>query len=94
MVVFWEQNGGSVTITPPKFAPITIAANANIALIYRFDDAAISISDPSQTVATVEVNLELGAGRKPAQWGPQRSKNFVISLPSGGLAGSTIRQEF
>jgi len=94
MVVFWEQNGGSITITPPKFAPITIDANGNIALIYRFDDAAIFVSDPSQTLDAVEVNLSLGAGRKPPQWGPHRPKNFVISLPSGGSAGSTVRQDF
>ncbi|KAF9453782.1 polysaccharide lyase family 8 protein [Macrolepiota fuliginosa MF-IS2] len=94
MVVFWEQNGGSVTFTPPKYAPITISTNGNIALIYRFDDAAIFVSDPSQTLAAVEVDLSLGAGRKPPQWGPHRPKSFVISLPTGGLAGSSVRQEF
>lgn len=94
MVVFWEQAGGSVTINPPRFAPITLRANGNIALIYRFSDAAIFVSDPSQTLAAVEVNLELGVGRKPPQWGPHRPKTFVIPLPTGGLAGSSVRQQF
>lgn len=94
MVVFWEQDGGSVTFTPTRYAPITISSNGNIALIYRFDDAAIFVSDPSQTLAAVEVSLSLGHGRKPPQWGPHRPKSFVIALPTGGLAGSSVRQDF
>jgi hypothetical protein len=96
MVVFWEEDGGSVTITPhsSKFAPITISSSGNTAIIYRFDDAAIVVSDPSQTLASVEIDLSLGPGRKPPQWGPGREKSFVIKLPSGGRAGSSVRRTF
>ncbi|EKM83850.1 hypothetical protein AGABI1DRAFT_31645 [Agaricus bisporus var. burnettii JB137-S8] len=92
MVVFWEEDGGSVTIRPPRLAPITISADGNIALIYRFSDAAVYVSDPSQTLTEVQVNLQLGTGWKPPLWGFHRSKDFSIFLPTGGLAGSSVRQ--
>jgi hypothetical protein len=94
MVVFWEQDGGTVTITPPKFAPITISCDGNIAFIYHFDDAAIFVSDPSQTLAAVQITLSLGHGKKPPQWGLHRNKDFVVEFPTSGLAGSSVRQDF
>jgi hypothetical protein len=94
MVVFWEQNGGSIIIKPSEFAPITISSNGNTAIIYRFKDAAIFVSDPSQTLAAVEINLSLGDGRKPPQWGPSRDKDFIVALPTSGLAGQSVRQDF
>jgi hypothetical protein len=83
MVVFWEEDGGSVTITPPGCAPTTICADGNIALIYRFSEAAIYVSDPSQTLREVQVDLDLGV---------YQSRSFNIALPTGGLAGSSVRQ--
>ncbi|KXN90693.1 Chondroitinase-AC [Leucoagaricus sp. SymC.cos] len=96
MVAFWGQSGGNVTITPsfPRFAPLTVSASANAAIIYSFDDAAIFVSDPSQSLTSVEINLSLGPGRKPPRWGPGQDKSFVIQLPSSGLAGSNVRQDF
>ncbi|KAJ3576650.1 hypothetical protein NP233_g291 [Leucocoprinus birnbaumii] len=94
MVVFWQETGGNVTVKPSKFAPITITASGNAAVIYRFEDAAIFVSDPSQTLAAVEVNLSLGPGNKPPKWGARRIKSFIIQLPASGLAGSTVRQSF
>ncbi|KXN89990.1 Chondroitinase-AC [Leucoagaricus sp. SymC.cos] len=94
MAIFWEQTGGSITFNPRKFAPITITSNGNTAIVYRFDDAAIFVSDPSQTLAAAEVSLSLGPGKKPPQWGPRRDKNFIVEFPVSGLAGSSVRQDF
>ncbi|KAF8912697.1 polysaccharide lyase family 8 protein [Gymnopilus junonius] len=55
MFVFWEANGGSVTFSPGEnLAPIMILATGNIALIYRLDTGEITVSDPSQSLITVQ----------------------------------------
>ncbi|TFK41122.1 polysaccharide lyase family 8 protein [Crucibulum laeve] len=93
MIVFWNSAGGTVTFVPSaKAAPITIAANGNIAFIYKMDDGDVIASDPSQALAAVEVTMTLGLGRKPRGWGPGRSKSMVFEFPSGGLAGSSVTQ--
>ncbi|KXN90692.1 Chondroitinase-AC [Leucoagaricus sp. SymC.cos] len=97
-VVFWNENGGNITFTPnslstfsKKLSSITITSSANTAIIYRFDDAAIWISDPSQSLDSVEISF----GRKPMKWGLGREKKFVVDLPrSEGLAGSSVRVDF
>ncbi|KAL9716212.1 hypothetical protein Ac2012v2_000658 [Leucoagaricus gongylophorus] len=90
MVVFWQQDGGSVTITPSEFAALTISSSGNTAIIYHFDDAAIFVSDPSQSLAAAEITLSLGPGEKPPHWGPRQYRSFIIELPSSGLAGSSV----
>lgn len=90
MAVFWQQDGGSVTITPSEFAALTISSSGNTAIIYHFDDAAIFVSDPSQSLAAAEITLSLGPGEKPPHWGPRQYRSFIIELPSSGLAGSSV----
>jgi len=91
MVVFWQPDGGTVTITSSEFAAVTISSSGNTAIIYDLNDAAIFVSDPSQSLTTIEVTLSLGPGRKPPHWGLRQSRNFIIELPSGGLAGSSVQ---
>ncbi|KAJ3574860.1 hypothetical protein NP233_g1480 [Leucocoprinus birnbaumii] len=94
MVVFWNRSGGSVTIESGRFAPVTITANGNAAIVYRFDDAAVYVSDPSQSLSEIEVGLKVGFGRKPSRWGWGMEKSFTIGLPGSGSAGKSVRQDF
>jgi len=106
MVAFWAATGGEVTFAPSTdnssrrrsarsvaSAPITIAANGNIALIYDIRMAVVTVSDPSQSLPAVEVDLGLGKGKAPPQWGSSRSISLVFALPTGGLAGSSVSQD-
>jgi hypothetical protein len=93
MFIFWVINGGSATFTPSRgCAPITIVATGNIALIYRLNTGEVTVSDPSQSLITVQVSLALGVGQKPPHWGTGVLKTMVFQLPTGGLAGSSITQ--
>ena len=93
MVVFWDAGGGSVTFEQPVCAPITITADGNIALLYRLETGAVTVSDPSQTLTKTQVTLTLGPGTKPPQWktaGLKKTLNF--DYLSGGGAGSSVSQ--
>lgn len=93
MLVFWEANGGSVTFCPGKnLAPITVLVTGNIALIYRLHTGEITVSDPSQSLITVQVSLTLGVGQKPRHWGAGLIKTLVFQLPTDGLVGSSVTQ--
>lgn len=93
MVVFWASAGGSVTIKPSdKTSSITIAANGNIAVIYKLRTGDVTVSDPSQGLQIAEVSLSLGPGRKPPVWGTGTTKVLAFRLPQGGVAGSSVTQ--
>ncbi|KAF9563105.1 polysaccharide lyase family 8 protein [Agrocybe pediades] len=91
-LVFWEAGGGNVTFTPKAGnAPITVTANANIALIYRLKTGEVTVSDPSQTLTIAQVSLALnGTGGKPPHWGSGNVKSLVFQLPGGGVVGSSV----
>jgi len=91
MVVFWQPDGGSVTVTSSEFAAVTISSSGNAAIVYDFNDATIFVSDPSQSLTTIAITLSLGPGKKPPHWGPHHDKKFIIVLPSSGLAGSSVQ---
>ncbi|KAG5720111.1 Chondroitinase-AC [Termitomyces sp. T112] len=82
MIIFWDVDGGSTTITPPSQRSITISTNGNSALIYKFDSGELVISDPSQTLSYIEVIIS----------SQQIKKTASIAMPQGGLAGSSITQ--
>ncbi|KAF8061711.1 polysaccharide lyase family 8 protein [Lyophyllum atratum] len=93
MAVFWDAAGGSVTFNPKQGgAPITVAVNGNAAVIYKTQEGVVTVSDPSQTRANVQVTLTLGQGEQPCGWRGDRKKTIVFPLPSGGLAGSSVTQ--
>lgn len=89
-IVFWDVAGGSVHFTPsPGEGGITIASSGNTAVIYHLDAGVITVSDPSQTLTTVQITLtsEKAQGR-----GNNSTQAFSLHLPSGGLAGSSVSQ--
>jgi hypothetical protein len=98
MAVFWDAAaGGNVTFQSlpghgSSFAPITVSANANAAVMYDLAGGIVTVSDPSQTLQTVEIGLALGKGGKvPPHWtGGRGEKTLVVSLPQSGEAGSSV----
>ena len=94
MFVFWNPLGGAATFFPSPFeASISINASANAAVIYRIDTGNITVSDPSQTLESVDLTFMRGwFGKTPPGWGSQSWKQVQIELPSGGLAGSSVSQ--
>ena len=90
--VFWEAQGGSVTFEPGLLdAPITIHASANSAVIYKLDEASVTVSDPSQVVPTLNLTIEVWPlGWRPKGWEDDRTKTLLFELPSGGIAGSSM----
>jgi len=92
MIVFWDEAGGSATFgvltTIPSF---TISSSGNAAVIYKFHDRTLVISDPSQTLSSVTITITVGLGTRLPQWGNfGRTRVITIELPQGGLAGSSI----
>lgn len=93
MLVFWDVDGGSVTFNPGQtLAPITVTVDGNLAVIYNLQTGEVTISDPSQTLTTAQVSLELEVGQAPPYWGLSRTENLVFQLPSGGFVGSSVTQ--
>ena len=93
MFVFWDVDGGSVTFNPGQtLAPTTVTVNGNLAVIYTLQTGEVTISDPSQTLTTAQVTLELGEGQAPPYWGLSRVINLVFQLPSDGFAGNSVTQ--
>ncbi|CAA7266471.1 unnamed protein product [Cyclocybe aegerita] len=93
MVVFWNTQGGSATVIPDiTSAPIRVTSNGNVGVIYRVASGQVTVADPSQSLISVQLSLDLGVGRKPPHWGAGRSKTLVFQFPSGGLAGSSVTQ--
>ncbi|KAJ3511292.1 hypothetical protein NLJ89_g4183 [Agrocybe chaxingu] len=92
MAVFWNTLGGSATVVPDiTSAPITVTSNGNIGVIYKVASGQVTVADPSQSLISVQLSLDLGQGRKPPHWAGQ-SKSLIFQLPSGGLAGSSVTQ--
>lgn len=83
MIVFWDINGGSTTINSPSEGPITISVNGNSALIYKLNSGKLVISDPSQTLYSIEVQIS----------SEQIEKTLSFAMPQGGLAGSSVTQK-
>jgi hypothetical protein len=89
-VTFWDPSGGTVTYRSSSFAPITITASGNIALMYKLETGKVTVADPSQRLYIVNVVVILGSGDKPPKWGVGQMKVFQFVLPSNGLAGSSV----
>jgi hypothetical protein len=95
MVVFWDSRGGSVVIPGSSVsnANLTMSSNGNSAVIYQLNTGSITVSDPSQTLAKLDVKLKVGSlGNKPPHWGKVSSHNLSFHLPISGSAGSSVSQ--
>lgn len=76
MIVFWDAAGGSVEIECAGVGTLTIGASANSAVIYRADKGEVTVSDPGQTLESLELVVH--------------DQTLIIDLPSGGMAGSSV----
>jgi hypothetical protein len=88
--IFWDAYGGVLPLqdVPPfGYGPTTITVSGSIALILNFKTGDLTVSDPSQTLTSVDIQI---AGI------PEAPGVFTVNLPSGpgGLAGSSVTQNF
>ena len=92
MFVFWDSLGGSTKFVPfPAAAAITVNSSGNAAVILEMQSGNITVSDPSQTLTTLDVAFSVGArGIRPSVWGSGLSRTIHFTLPQGGLAGSSV----
>ncbi|OCH96194.1 polysaccharide lyase family 8 protein [Obba rivulosa] len=94
MVVFWESDGGSVTIPSPVAggAPIKLQSTGSSNVILRMKTWEVTVADPTQTLTSVSLTFTLGSGSVPSGWTAGSSQVIDITLPSGGVAGSSVTQ--
>lgn len=78
MVVFWDAAGGSVIFE--AHGQVTLTANGNAAVIYRHKTGEITVSDPSQSLSSLQLTLRHH----------DDAKTMDFALPGGGLAGSSV----
>ncbi|KAH7883623.1 polysaccharide lyase family 8 protein [Phlebopus sp. FC_14] len=90
MGIFWSTAGASFTFEAGCYAPITISTIANAIVIYRLNSGNITVSDPSQTLSELVVEMSIGEGVKPVGWGEHNKMNLTFSLPRSGSAGSSM----
>lgn len=92
MFVFWNSAGGSAEFSPSPFeASITVNSTANAAVIYQVDSGNVTVSDPSQSLHSVDLTFTSNDfGKRPQNWGSDVSKQLHFDLPSGGLAGASV----
>ncbi len=87
MIVFWDTTGGSVQFLTESKTNVVVQANGNSIVLFCLDTGAITVSDPSQTLVSLSLNITL----TKLQCQPQ-TKELAFALPTGGLAGSSITQ--
>ena len=94
MVVFWDPIGGTVIIPGKTLldAPVSITSNGNSAIIYQYKTGNVTVSDPSQSLAELQVTLGVGLGKKPPHWGWEFAHTLAFELPTSGSAGSSVSQ--
>ncbi|KDR85026.1 hypothetical protein GALMADRAFT_312284 [Galerina marginata CBS 339.88] len=95
MLVFWVDAGGSVTIPSAASgtAALTVKANGNSIIILNLNTWSITLSDPTQSLTSLILNFTLGSGTIPSGWTSSfKAVSMTVSLPSGGIAGSSIQQ--
>ncbi|KAI0051679.1 polysaccharide lyase family 8 protein [Auriscalpium vulgare] len=80
-VVFWDEAGGSVQFNTWT-GPLILSVNGHAAVIYDLKTQQITVSDPSQTLSTLSVDINEGGS----------TKSLTVQLPTGGAAGSSVTQ--
>ncbi|KAH9037249.1 polysaccharide lyase family 8 protein [Lactarius pseudohatsudake] len=86
--VFWDVGGGTLTLqcaTPSGKRLASITTSGNVALILDLRARTLTVSDPSQTLASVDILIQRFIG------GPLE---FTVELPTGpgGFAGNSVTQ--
>lgn len=92
MLVFWDEEGGSVTFDEFDLAaPLTVSTCSAITVMVSLKDGSVVASDPAQTLDETDVTFSLGLGPAPQFWkGSERTKTLNLVFPQGGLAGSSV----
>ncbi|KAJ2985345.1 hypothetical protein NUW54_g10181 [Trametes sanguinea] len=93
-LVFWETNGGSVTIPAlaKGGATLKVQSTGSANVILRMNTWTVTVADPTQLLSTLTLTFTLGSGTAPAGWGSSKTKTLQFTLPSGGVAGSSLTQ--
>ena len=61
--------------------------------MYRLAKGEVTVADPSQTLASVNVSLSVSeGGNVPIGWGASLGLTMNVELPSGGIAGKSVTQ--
>ncbi|KAI0724522.1 polysaccharide lyase family 8 protein [Cerioporus squamosus] len=85
MFVFWKAEGGSAMFAPSSQDGFLIMeASANAVVIYDMDVNSVTVSDPSQTLKSVQLTISRGVMDIQA---------VDVTLPSGGDAGKSVTQK-
>ena len=94
MIVFWSSGSSSLTMTTsPAQASIRVATTAGVVVMFSTQTGAVQVADPSQSLTTVTLSFNLGAGQKPPFWtGNQTTKSLTFQLPRGAVAGNSSSQ--
>ena len=100
MFVFWDSAGGSTSFTPAPFASVQVTSSGNAVVIWRLKTGNVTVSDPSQTLTTLDLTFSLGPDVKAdstpppsTPWNSVGSKQLHFTLPLGGLAGHSVSKK-
>ncbi|KAI8995601.1 polysaccharide lyase family 8 protein [Trametes punicea] len=93
-LVFWETDGGSVTIPAlaKGEATIKVQSTGSSSVILRMDTWTVTAADPTQLLSALTLTFTLGSGTAPTGWGSSKTKTVQFTLPTGGVAGSSVTQ--
>ncbi|KAF5375227.1 hypothetical protein D9758_000251 [Tetrapyrgos nigripes] len=80
MAVFWNPNGGSVSFHTNPAEPLTLSVTGDVAVMYYLQTGTFTVANPSQSLSSVNVSVDSGIN----------SRTIIVSLPLGGLAGSSV----
>lgn len=88
--VFWDASGGTLDLDGDPLISLglaSISVNGNVALILNFRTGTLIVSDPSQSLTNVEIQVERIQ---------EMPSTFTVELPQGpgGLAGNSVTQRF
>ncbi|KAN0135704.1 polysaccharide lyase family 8 protein [Lactarius tabidus] len=80
--IFWDATGGTL-----QCETASVTAGGNVALILDLRAGNLTVSDPSQTLSSVDISIESFVGT---------TFTFTVQLPAGpgGFAGSSVTQQF
>jgi len=90
MAVFWAVGGGTVNFAPGSPAAFTVSTNGTAAFMFDLKSGIVTVSDPTQELSALSVTLNVGRPSSGSRASISKTLNFT--LPSGGLAGSSVSQ--
>ncbi|KAH9969052.1 polysaccharide lyase family 8 protein [Russula dissimulans] len=88
--IFWDECGGVLIqdgLSSPGPAILSVTVSAGVALMLDLTTETLTVSDPSQTITSVDIQV---------QWIDGTCLAFTIQLPPapGGSAGSSVTMDF